>query len=89
MKLNMLNSSKVRFIHYKPKLNIRYITLSGIDLLLLLLLLLSFYDMDNILQMEDIILVSFMSIFPVVFYTDACKQKADILPENHYKKSGI
>ena len=38
--------------------------------------------------MEDSSLVSFMSIFPVVFYTDASKQKADII-KNNYKKSGI
>jgi len=59
----------------------------SILLLFLLLLLLSFYDMDKILQMKDINL-SFMSIIPVVLYTDASKQKADILKDNN-KKSGI
>jgi hypothetical protein len=37
--------------------------------------------------MKDINL-SFMSIIPVVLYTDASKQKADILKDNN-KKSGI
>jgi len=88
----MLNSSKVRFINYKQKFNIRYITPLGIDLLLLflllLLLLVSLYDTDKILQIRNISLISFMSIFLVVIYTDCSKQKAEILKDNH-KKSGI
>lgn len=41
--------------------------------------------MDKVLQVKDISLIFFMSIFPIIFYTDASKQKADILKDNNKK----
>jgi hypothetical protein len=81
VKLNMLESSKVRFLNHPPKLNGWYITLLAINMLLYLLLLSSI--------IEDNTILSFMSTFPVAIYMDPpLKQKRDIFKQNN-KKSGI
>jgi len=80
IKLNRLESSKVRFLNHPPKLNCWYLTLLAINLLLYLLLLSS--------TIEDNTILSFMSTFPVAIYMDPLKQKRDIFKQN-YKKSGI
>jgi hypothetical protein len=78
--LNMLESSKVRFLNHPSKLNSWYITSLGINILLYLLLLSSTIEYNTIL--------SFMSTFPVAIYMDPLKQKRDIFKQNN-KKSGI
>jgi hypothetical protein len=90
IKLNMLKSSKVRFLNYPQKLYRWYITSLAINLLLYLLLLslLYSYCMDKTSPIGDNTILSFMSTFPVAIYTDALKQKGDIFKENN-KKSGI
>ena len=67
IKLNMLKSFKVRFLNYPPKLYRWYITSLGINLLLYLLLLSS--------AIEDNIILSFMSTFPVAIYMDPLNKR--------------
>jgi hypothetical protein len=77
--LNMLESSKWRFLNHPSKLNPWYITSLGTNLLLYLLLLSSTIEYNTIL--------SFMSTFPVAIYIYPLKQNRDIFKQN--KKSGI
>lgn len=77
IKINMLKSSKLRFVNDPPKLYCWYITLLCIKLLLYLLLLSSTMGDDTILF--------FMSTFPVAIYMDSLKQKGDIFKENNKK----
>ena len=80
IRINILESSKVRFFNDPAKLNIRYTTLLNVNLLLILLLISS--------NMGDNTTLFFMSIFPVTIYMNPLKQKGDIFKDNH-KKSEI
>ena len=80
IRINILESSKVRFFNDPAKLNIRYTTLLNVNLLLILLLISS--------NMGDNTTLFFMSIFPVTIYMNPLKQKGDIFKDNN-KKSEI
>lgn len=93
IKINMLESLKVRFLNDSPNLYRWYIMLLCINPLLYLLLLSC--------TMGDNTVLSFMSTFPVAvcfffflwkkketIYMDPLKQKGDIFKDNN-KKSGI
>ena len=80
IRINILESSKVRFFNDPAKWNIRYTTLLNVNLLLILLLISS--------NMGDNTTLFFMSIFPVTIYMNPFKQKGDIFKDNN-KKSGI
>ena len=80
IRINILESSKVRFFNDPAKLNIRYTTLLNVNLLLILLLISS--------NMGDNTTLFFMSIFPVTIYMNPFKQKGDIFKDNN-KKSEI
>lgn len=86
IRINILESSKVRFFNDHAKLNIRYTTLLNVNLLLILRWISS--NPRKLAGGGDNTTIFFMSIFPVTIYMNPFKQKGDIFKDNN-KKSEI